>query len=358
MNYEPFGELDLVSIIPEAASWLVNGRAIRRPAGSVSEPSQPPVRSHLAIAEFDGALTAEAYSDLRSWLYRSRVDPSVETAVLRMRSPGGPAEGCAETFEYGFRLAKKKPFIVLAEGYLTSAALYVASAATEIYASPTCFVGSCGVISVLHDQSELFKRSGIQVIPITTGAAKADGLPGTKVTEEIVARVRKRIDGLQILFRKNLRRAGRMTAQQREDAFESADVYLAEEAVSRGLIDGVMIPEDWLEQSDVTTRNSTFTHLRGAEAYAKFESLVCDAANSPDACTAPNIYFERTQTKYPGLSRQRDDYLKSLKPAEAKSMIDDLICQAAGVSSVWQASEEFVEKVRKKYPLLASHFNS
>ncbi len=303
--------IELVSMMPEAASrFQAAMSATPKPIGTKAA---KPELGETAIGTFDGIITPQSNAMLRDWMERARTNDSVTEAVLQLRSPGGSVEGTAETFEIGHRLAMTKPFTVLASGYLCSAAYHIAAPASNIYASPSCIVGSCGVIAVLVDDSKMFEAMGVRVIPVTTGDAKSVGLPGVPVTEEMVQRTQKRINDMRIAFQRNLRRAGRMTAQQREDAFESADVYLAEDAKKRGFIDKVMIPEDYINKLQSKIRAEYFLDLTGEEADEKFEALACRQSRVSDYYDAEDEDVDKVRSKYPSLSRARDDYRSQLR---------------------------------------------
>jgi ClpP class serine protease len=291
-----------VAMLPEASERLQ--LAISKPAPAIHSQLAYPDRGQAAVATVEGVIWPGMLAELRRYTQSVADDARVAEVVFRVNSPGGLVEGVPETFEYVQRLASKKRVVVLAEGYFASAAYHVFCGATEIYASPSCVVGSLGTISVLIDDSEATTKAGYRVVPVTTGAAKMTGLPGVPVTEEDIARVRRRIEESTALFRRNVASSRRMTASQLEAAFADADVYHAAEAAARGYINGVMIPEDYIAKSEKAFYGRQFINLEGEAAEEKFRAL-CEQRGGE---LYEDEHEESVRRDFPTLAKRTDDH--------------------------------------------------
>ncbi len=112
------------------------------------------------------------YRTLASEVSAAKADTSVRAAVLYVRSPGGNCVGCTEIYDLVSDLAATKPVIAYTDAMMCSAAYYIASAASFIYASKTAAVGSIGTIYTLCDASEALKAMGVRVFQIASGDLK------------------------------------------------------------------------------------------------------------------------------------------------------------------------------------------
>ncbi len=302
---------DIASIMPESASRIK--KALSTKTRPIEVTAVGPELRHAAVGHFDGIILPENLAMLREWSERQRTDDLVSEAILRINSPGGLVEGVPETFEFLRRLAKTKTLTVLAEGYCCSAAYWIASAATRLYASPSCYVGSCGVISLLVDDSAAFAMQGVRIIPVSTADAKSEGTPGQQITEADIARVQRRIVDTKNSFVKDLRRSGRMNADQRENAFESGEAFKASTALQRGMIDKVTIPEDYLDKTFAEIRKENYLDLTGEAAEQKFRSLVCKNAGAADFWETSDSDETKIRQQYPELAASYDRAQKSYR---------------------------------------------
>jgi protease-4 len=289
-------------MLPEASERLQ--LAISKPAAPIHASLHFPDRGQAAVATVEGAIWPGMLAELRRYTQVVADDDRASEVIFRVNSPGGLVEGVPETFEYVRRLASKKRVTVLAEGYFASAAYHVFCGATSIYASPSCVVGSLGTISVLVDDSEATAAAGYRVVPVTTGAAKMTGLPGVPVTDDDIARVRRRIEESTALFRRNVALSKRMTAAQLEAAFADADVYHAAEAAERGYVDNTLIPEDYLAKAEKAFYSRQFIALEGEAAEEKFRAL-CEQRGGD---MFEDEHEESVRRDFPTLAKRVDDY--------------------------------------------------
>ncbi len=139
---------------------------------------------HLSMMEKKcGGLS---YSDIAEDLLAANANPNVRGIVLDINSPGGMTNGAGDVAQIvaDIQRAEKKPIFAFTDMQMCSAAYWIASGATGIYATPFSWVGSIGAMIPVLDYSEAYKQKGIAVDIIRGGKHKGAGFPGTKLSDE------------------------------------------------------------------------------------------------------------------------------------------------------------------------------
>lgn len=204
--------------------------------------------------------------DYRSALRGLARDGSVSRIVLVFDSPGGEVSGVDDFAQEVARAAKRKPVIAYCEDLCASAAYWVASQATEVYANRSARVGSIGVYSIIYDDSEAAAKEGVRTYVVKSTEFKGAGAPGVPVTDEQLADVQRLVDETHQAFTSAIRAA---RPKVNTAAFDGR-TYGAREARNLGLIDGVKTLDAVLNakpasQSDskqraAVTHRATTTH--------------------------------------------------------------------------------------------------
>jgi signal peptide peptidase SppA len=216
----------------------------------------------IAYHEIVGRIDKPLTNHLRDELLRDAADAEVDEGVLYMSSPGGISSGVADLAEIVARFAKVKRLTVFAEDILASAALWIASGASEIVIDSTCEVGSIGVYTILADASRMFEKAGIDVMIIRSGPHKGTGEYGPKITAEEIEQVQLKVDSLHRLFVAAVAR-GRKLSVQRVNDLATGRTFRGTEAVAAGLADRVGLFEDVL--GEIVARNAAPRDLTDAE---------------------------------------------------------------------------------------------
>jgi signal peptide peptidase SppA len=174
----------------------------------------------------------------RRQIRAAAADDAVRAIVLRIDSPGGSVGGTDDLAADVAAAAKKKPCHAYVEDSCCSAAYWVASQCTKIFASPTSVVGSIGVFTTATDWSRAAENMGAHVHLITTGKHKGAGAPGTRISEEHLAKWQSTCDVFYEHFMQAIRK-GRRMSKARVEELADGSVWVGESAVSNGLIDGI-----------------------------------------------------------------------------------------------------------------------
>jgi signal peptide peptidase SppA len=165
-------------------------------------------------------------------------DPNVKQIVLRVDSPGGSVSGLAELGDAILAAREQKSVIAYVDGMAASAAYYAASQAEKIYAGRTDMVGSIGTILALYDDSKWFEANGIKPVMIATAEMKTAGYPGVEITDEMKAEFQRIVDFYFDDFLSVVTR-GRGITKAQAKANADGNIWGADEAKERGLIDGI-----------------------------------------------------------------------------------------------------------------------
>lgn len=203
---------------------------------------------------------------LRQKLRAASKDDEVAEVLLLIESPGGHVAGTMELAEEVARTNAIKPVTAQINDLGASAAYWVASQASTIYANRAAEVGSIGVVAVVYDTSGKYEKEGVKVHVISTGPMKGAGTPGTEITDEILDSIQAKVDGYNKMFKGGI--ASNRTGLD-VDAVATGETWLAEDALGLGLIDAVSDSEITLENMV----NGIQMRSRKRKAFAKLDQL-------------------------------------------------------------------------------------
>ena len=208
------------------------------------------------------------------------MDNDIDKILLLIDSPGGSVEGLAELVDAVTAAAEQKEVIVQVEGMMASAALHVGSQATQIFANRMDMIGSIGARMMVFDTSEMFERDGIKVHAIDTGEHKSAGAPGTVVTPAHLTQFQGIVDAFFKDFTEGVSKGRNMTMA---NVLQLADgrMFMADEALANGLIDGIQTKEETLLQmtgasNQVIGRTSASLSRQVDLAEKEFEQMALD----------------------------------------------------------------------------------
>ncbi|TWT46554.1 signal peptide peptidase SppA [Botrimarina hoheduenensis] len=210
----------------------------------------------IAVLKVSGAIM-EADDFVEQQLEKIEKDPNVVAIVMRVDSPGG-------TVTYSHRLyhktrallaARKLPLVVSMGSLCASGGYYLAMAVGDepdtIYAEPTTWTGSIGVVIPLYNFSRLMGVTGVQDQSIASGDLKLMGSPTRRMEEREQQVLQTLVDESYERF-KGIVAAGRPALRDDPEALAAVatgQIFSADQAKERGLVDRIGFLEDAIERA-------------------------------------------------------------------------------------------------------------
>lgn len=195
----------------------------------------------LGLGNFEKRAGAIDLADIRADLEEADQNEAVTAVVLLMDCPGGMVSGTPELAD--LIAAYEKPIYAFTNGgAIASAAYWLASACDGIFATKSADIGSIGVYAPFLDLSKAADMQGIKVKVFSSGKYKAMGVPGTSLTPEQEIFMQNRVMEIARMFYTHVR--AMRTDVKDEDM--QGQLFKAAEALSRGLIDGVIADQSEL----------------------------------------------------------------------------------------------------------------
>jgi protease-4 len=223
----------------------------------------------IAIIDISGAIMDGENSFAKKQIDRVKEDTSVVGVVVRINSPGGTVTGSDYIYHHLRELkaerGKEEPFpIVVSMGSIcASGGYYVAMAVGDeknaIYAEPTTWTGSIGVIIPHYDLSGTIKELGAEDDSIASGPLKQMGSPTKKMNEEERKVLQELVDESFKGF-KEIVTNGRPKFKDDQAALDAAatgQIFTAKQALERGLVDKIGFVEEAIARvAELASKNT------------------------------------------------------------------------------------------------------
>lgn len=234
-------------VVSVSADYL--SRFIAREGLQAATGAAPARQGQIAVIPIQGVLTPKTgrssygawtgMETLRADLRNAGNDGEVSAVVLRVDSPGGTVAGTAETAAEVTALTEKKPVIAIADTLTASAALWIASQATEFVAVPGADVGSIAAMTMHLDISKALDDFGVKITMVRSGPNKNETAPFGPLSQETLDHLQSRVNDAGEDFIKAVA-AGRRTSQANvRDNFGKGRVFSATQALKLGMIDRI-----------------------------------------------------------------------------------------------------------------------
>lgn len=262
-------------------------------------------------------------------------DPDVAGIILVIDSPGGTVAGTMDLAQEVAKAAERKPVHAFIEDLTASAAFWVASQASKVFANnATALVGSIGTYAVLYDYSKQAEQLGVAVHVIRAGEFKGAGVPGTEVTQEQIENVQRIVNAANAEFLNGVAN-GRGLSMEEVQKIADGRVHPAAEAVEFGLVDAVQSYEKTvvglskprtskrrvLGMSENETVAATLQELKAAIPDADAEFLVAQMSASATVDQALKAFAAKVKSDNEKLQKQLADqeakHKEELKKASA-----------------------------------------
>lgn len=205
------------------------------------------IRGFIGEGSRRGLLTSRPgmVQEVAAQLKRAEEDKAVKGLLLKVDSPGGSVTASDLLYHEILRFKEKKKVKIVAAlmGVATSGGYYVALPADRIVAHPTTVTGSVGVISITPKVAGLMEKLGLEVEVDKHGRNKDMASPFRRSTPDERRILEGLVQGLGSRFLELVGRHRKLAGEALDDV-ATARVYLAEEALKRGLVDEVGYLDD------------------------------------------------------------------------------------------------------------------
>lgn len=186
-------------------------------------------------------ITAQA---MTKTLRKLREDRSVRAIVMRMDSPGGSPLASDLIWREMMLTRQVKPVVVSIAGMSASGGYYIACGATKIVASKAAIVGSIGVFGGKIVLNEALDSVGVTHFPVAASPEEGADVrahhmsPLTPWDDATRERVRESMRSIYDLFVARVSE-GRTMEKPQVYATAEGEIFLAQSAVERGLVDEI-----------------------------------------------------------------------------------------------------------------------
>jgi signal peptide peptidase SppA len=176
-------------------------------------------------------------------------DPAVSRLVFDVDSPGGSVYGLEELAAKVRAAREVKPIIAVANSLMASAAYYIGSAASKVYAAPGSEIGWVGTLAVHFDESRAIEAAGmtptIFVSEASPRKAEASGLQ--PLTDAAREEIQRRVDEYGAAFVADVARNRNVSTAEVRKSYGGGLGFGAVEAVERHMADKVRTLEQTIE---------------------------------------------------------------------------------------------------------------
>ena len=197
---------------------------------------------------------------------------SVAAILFDVDSPGGTINGVPELAAKILAARGTKPTLAIARSLAASAAYWLASAADEVWVTPSGETGSIGVYTAHEDWSKALEQEGVVITPVSAGKYKLEGAPWAPLSEEALAKLQERVDEAYGWFVKAVAANRGDTQTNVRGGYGEGRVLGAEQSVKAKLADRVGTFEDALARLSLRVKRSG-----GASAAHRARELALDS---------------------------------------------------------------------------------
>jgi signal peptide peptidase SppA len=244
---------------------------------------------------------------LVSALRAAETDDSVGQILIDFSSPGGSVYGVQEAASEIARINAIKPIVGIANSMCASAAYWLMSQCSEAYCTPGGEVGSIGVWQAHEDVSKAMDDAGVKVTLVSAGKFKVEGNPYAPLDPEALQFMQQRTDDYYQAFTKAVAKGRGVPVATARDAMGQGRVYGADQALSAGMVDGIMDFDSLVKKmqkgAKATRTQSAVEIIPEITAQAPTESIVATPAAESIAPAQAAAQVEVPEAAHPKLSR-------------------------------------------------------
>ena len=226
-------------------------------------------------------------SSLMNEFQALEADADIEKILLVIDSPGGSVTGLSDFVQV--LNESQKPIEAINLGLMASAAYWIGSAADKIYSADTGLIGSIGTILSMPDPDDrstviVSTQSPRKNMDITTKEGKADA--------------QRIVDDLAAIFITSVASNRGVSEKTVLSKYGKGAVFVAKDALGRGLIDGIISLKDYMSGSQNIVLDSGDNAVGSSEARSEIPRNVSNTEERKMENLAQVI------AEYPGIAAE------------------------------------------------------
>lgn len=214
----------------------------------------------FALIRVSGTIMPPFTEHILKAIKKAKNDKHVKGIVLAIDSPGGTVTDSHKIYHRLQELAAEKPIVVSMGSLAASGGYFVAMGAgpkARIFAEPTTWTGSIGVIIPHYEVTEAADRIGFKSAPLKTGEFKDSLSPFRPLTERDKALWDNILNQSFDLFLQVIDENRDTLDRAQVRALATGQIYTAQDAKQNGMIDEIGFLDDAIETLKQITGIST-----------------------------------------------------------------------------------------------------
>lgn len=198
------------------------------------------------------------YDDIKEAI-NSGIEQGATSFILDWDTPGGTVAGIEDASQFLKDLAEEFDTVSFTSNMAASGGLWLATSVDAFYATPMAQIGSLGVIAVHTEVKDMLDEMGITKTVFRSAPNKALGSPYEKLTEKAKQKIEADIAKTHEFFVDAITENTGMARDYVAKEIATGDVWYGQEALDKGLIDGVKTYKEVFialsEESEENTSN-------------------------------------------------------------------------------------------------------
>lgn len=274
-------------------------------------------------------------------------DSSVKAIIIDIDSPGGEAGAVPILLQSILKAKEKKPVIAYSGNGLTaSAAYWIAAACTEIYATfDTDMIGSIGTYLTIADVKAYYESQGLKLHEIYASKSKdKNGVFRQALEGNYEPIIKEYIDPVNNQFIADVK-SGRPNVK--EEVF-SGKVYFAKDALSLGLIDGILSFEEVVDRSIELSKDSKNFNTPNSMFGSKFKALEAFGKKATAERTAEDIQAVNEELKANGIDMVLVGSADHAALVADAGKVADLTSKVSALEATEKTSKEKITNLEKE----------
>ena len=197
---------------------------------------------------FGGTSIQELSRDLRA------MASEADAIVLDVDSPGGFISGVEDMANEIAAVSRETPIVAISNSMMASAALWLSSGATEIFATNGSETGSIGVVAMHANMAGAMASAGIEVSIITSADFKAEANPFEALSDDGRDHIQARVDEIHKTFVKAVSVGRGVSPSEVNAKFGKGRVLSADQALAVGMVDRIGTLSDAVARAATLSR--------------------------------------------------------------------------------------------------------